>query len=554
MDGAAPKSTQDPQETTVNAPASSAPSTTLTMLPLARLRVWPDNPRKTLPNLADLTESVRKHGVLSALLVRALPVAVWTEAGEITHEAIDGQCRYLAAVAAGLVEVPVNIRAIDDATALELAMAGNHGRNDAPPLDDAEALHRLVTTHGRTVERAAESIGKPVQWVRRRLSLLALGERARALLSADNLPLAHAHLLATVDHATQERALARWDGMGLPSAKVFAREITSALRTLQSAPFDIADGKLPGGSCNGCTRRTDAQADLFGAAPDGARCLGAECWDGKVSAVWERAQKGARRRKGLAVIQDTITLSHDHTCVVRGDVLTARPREGAEVIAIARTAWGKVVELYEPAPVQQPAAVETGAPRKELPTLGDIVASAAQETRKAAEKAAAAEEKRATLARLWEALTDSRTGLASGLRVALLTCARDLDMTKDLRAVMEARGGSPAYIALHKDEELIAAIGADDLAVTLACVLVSAWALDRDAEDGTVMERSMREMLRARETEEPVESIPETAHTGAEVTHALHPVTGAVVTGDDVERIAPVEPGEKAKPGKKARK
>jgi len=584
MDGNTDMIPQDTQEKPVS-------MTGLTMIALSRARIWPGNPRKTIPDLSDLTESVRKVGVLAPLLMRELREPLHTEEGGlITHEVLAGQCRFLAAVAAELSEVPANVCAVDDAVALELALAENFGRHDSPPLEDAAALHQLVTVHRRTVEQVAASIGRPVQWVKRRLSLLALGERARSMLAAGDLPLAHAHLCAAVDHAAQERAISRWDGMELPSAKVFAREITAALRTLQSAPFDITDAKLPGGSCNGCTRRTDAQVDLFGAAPDGARCTGPECWDGKVAAVWERAQKGAKRRKGLAVIQDFVTLSHDHTCVVRGDVLTARPQEGEDPVAVARTAWGKVVDLWLPAEKAAPAK----APADGAGSSGDASGPSAEDTARAAQKAqesarkqAAAEEKRATLARLWESLTDSRTGLASGLRVALLTCARDLDMTKDLRAVMEARGGSPAYIALSKDEELIAAIGADDLAVTLGCVLVSAWALDKDAEDGSVMERSLREMLRAREGEEPVEAepvapadctdcgdilllpgeqakcptcgtmhvraaepvenIPETGHTGTDVTHALHPETGAVVMGDDVERITPKKSGKKAR-------
>lgn len=67
---------------TTSAPAS---------LPLARLRVWPGNPRKTVPDLTTLTESVRKVGVLAPLLVREIA----EPDGAVTHEVIAGQCRYL---------------------------------------------------------------------------------------------------------------------------------------------------------------------------------------------------------------------------------------------------------------------------------------------------------------------------------------------------------------------------------------------------------------------------------------------------------------------------
>jgi hypothetical protein len=299
--------------------------------------------------------------------------------------------------------------------------------------------------------------------------------------------------------------------MELPSAKVFAREITAALRTLQSAPFAIDDAKLPGGPCGGCSRRTDAQVDLFGAAPDGARCTGPECWDGKVAAVWERAQKGARRRKGLAVIQDFVTLSHDHTCVVRGDVLTARPQEGEDPVAVARTAWGKVVDLWLPeekaAPVLARASAEgAGSSGDASDPSAEDAARSAQKAQESARKAAAHQEKRATLARLYDALTGSRTGLHTGLRVALLTCARDLEMSRDLRAVCEARGMN---VLVSTDADIANDLDSGDLAVVLAATIVSAWALDKDAEDGSACERSLREMLRARETEEPVEAVAE---------------------------------------------
>ena len=513
--------------------------------------------------LAELAESIRAHGVLQSIVVRPL-------AGG-RYELIAGERRVRASRLAGRSTIPATVRTLDDEGALTAQMDENGHRQDPQPLEDAAALDRFVREYRRTPEEIAAKLKRPVQWVKRRLSLLALGERARSMLAAGDLPLAHAHLCAAVDHAAQERAISRWDGMELPSAKVFAREITAALRTLQSAPFAIDDAKLPGGPCGGCSRRTDAQVDLFGAAPDGARCTGPECWDGKVAAVWERAQKGARRRKGLAVIQDFVTLSHDHTCVVRGDVLTARPQDGEDPVAVARTAWGKVVDLWLPeekaAPVLARASAEgAGSSGDASDPSAEDAARSAQKAQESARKAAAHQEKRATLARLYDALTGSRTGLHTGLRVALLTVARDMEMSRDLRAVCEATGRN---VLVSTDADIAADIDGGDLAVMLVATIVSAWALDKDAEDGTVMERSLREMLRAREREESDtvvitgrdqsgETIQETVKIPADVTHALHPETGAVVTGDDVERITPAqettETAEKPAAAKKAKK
>jgi len=482
---------------------------TLTTLRVAALRVWPDNPRRTVPPLDDLAASIRRLGVLSPLLVRPLaePIEEGHESGGregwvvdrlVTHEVIDGQCRYLAAGLAGLDEVPVNVRAIDDATALELAMAGNVGRNDAPPLDDAEALNALVTRHGRTPEQVADAIGRPVQWVRRRLSLLALCGRARKMLAAGDLPLAHAHQLAAVDHGAQEAALDRYKHGDLPTAKVFAGTVAAALRTLASAPFDTRDAKLPGGACDGCAKRTDAQRDLFGDVSAAASCTDRPCWDAKVAASWDRAVKAAKKRR-LAVVAEPVDLAWDHGVKVDGRELTVRSRPGASPVAVARTPWGKVVDLYEPPPggVSGDASAEPDGSR-EVDEAEERELEAAEAERRAGRERAKAEAKAAklaTLSRLLDALSGDDAGRAAGFRVALLTCARDLEMGCDLRDVMEARGAGA--VAFSTDADLVADLPDCDLAAVLAAVICAAWALDKDADDATNYERSLRGLLAA---------------------------------------------------------
>lgn len=453
-------------------------NTTIATLPLARLRVWPGNPRKTVPDLTDLTASVAKSGVLSPLLVRELPAP----AGAVTHEVIAGQCRYLAATAAGLVEVPVLVRALDDATALELGLVENAQRNDPAPLEEAEALDALVRTHGRSVEDVAARLGRPVAWARRRLSLLGLGREARAWLASGKLPLAHALQLAAVDEATQLRVVERFRHVeSLPSSKLFAQDVTTYLRTLASAPFDAA-------GCAGCSTRTDVQTDLFGATPENARCLGPTCWDAKVAGVWAEAQKAAKKRR-LPVIAEPV--EHDWRGLARlpdGRLLTATaPSEGARPAAVARDRHGRVLDLYEPppAPSDGDAAEEDEA---EVPDDREARAAAAQ-----ARRDAAAAARKVQVAAFVEALTRSPAALVAGLRVALLTAARDLDCGRDLRVVCEAWGGSAAFAT---DADIVADLRAADLPLVLVATLCAAWATDPDAEDATPVERTLRELVR----------------------------------------------------------
>lgn len=87
--------------------------------PVRALRVWPGNPRKHLEptSIDELAAALRRDGeVRVPLFVRALEAPE----GEVTHEVLAGQRRFLAAGRAGLTEVPVTVFACDDATALEL--------------------------------------------------------------------------------------------------------------------------------------------------------------------------------------------------------------------------------------------------------------------------------------------------------------------------------------------------------------------------------------------------------------------------------------------------
>lgn len=323
----------------------NTPETTFRSLLLITLRVWSGNPRKTVGDVSDLTASVAKTGVLEALLVR--PVA---DGGAVTHEILAGQRRFLAASAAGLVEVPCMVRDVPDDIALELGLVENSQRTDPSPLEEAEAIDRLVREHGRTREHVADKLGRPVRWVEQRLALLALVDAAKQWMRTGRLPLRHALQLCALDVATQDLAVTRFANYPeLPSSRAFAMELKNLLHSLVVAPFNVSDETLPGGGCARCVHRSDAQVDLFdtGHARD-AFCLNTACWQGKIDETWARAQRDAEKHHLKVITDPSEVFSWGEQPKWNGAYETRVP-EGADLkpVAIARDQNGKTHTLYD---------------------------------------------------------------------------------------------------------------------------------------------------------------------------------------------------------------
>lgn len=135
------------------------------MLPVEKIRPNPDQPRKALGDLAELTDSIREKGVLEPLLVRYVP-------REDTYYIISGERRYHAARAAGLRELPCIEKIADDAETLELALIENLQRKDLTPFEEAEGLARLAEQFDYTHEDIARKIGRARSSITETLSLL----------------------------------------------------------------------------------------------------------------------------------------------------------------------------------------------------------------------------------------------------------------------------------------------------------------------------------------------------------------------------------------------
>ena len=142
------------------------------MIRVDEIRPNPEQPRKALGDLRELTESVREKGVLEPLLVRFI-------ANEGCFYIISGERRYHAARAAGLREVPCIEKSVDDAETLEIALIENIQRKDLTAFEEADGLHRLATQFEYTHEDMAKKIGRARSSVTETLSLRNIPESLR---------------------------------------------------------------------------------------------------------------------------------------------------------------------------------------------------------------------------------------------------------------------------------------------------------------------------------------------------------------------------------------
>jgi ParB family chromosome partitioning protein len=159
------------------------------------------NPRRTFDDaqLEELTQSIKEKGVMQPLLVRPSD-------DPNVFELIAGERRWRAAQRAGLHEVPVIIREVDDREALELAIIENVQRADLNPVEEAQGYEQLMEQFNYTQSDLAQVIGKSRSHVANTLRLMKLPEEVRALLAAGQLTAGHARTLIT---ASDPAGLAR---------------------------------------------------------------------------------------------------------------------------------------------------------------------------------------------------------------------------------------------------------------------------------------------------------------------------------------------------------
>jgi ParB family chromosome partitioning protein len=148
--------------------------------------------------LNELAASIKAQGLMQPILVR--PVA---HAGPDKYEIIAGERRFRAAQIAGLTEVPVLVKDVDDQAAAAMALIENIQREDLNPLEEAQGIHRLISDFDFTHEQAAGAVGRSRSAVSNLLRLLNLAKPVQTMLMAGDIDMGHARALLATDAASQ---------------------------------------------------------------------------------------------------------------------------------------------------------------------------------------------------------------------------------------------------------------------------------------------------------------------------------------------------------------
>jgi ParB family chromosome partitioning protein len=152
-------------------------------------------------SLAELAASIKTQGIMQPVLVRPLDGA--SGAAAARYEIIAGERRFRAAQMAGLEEIPVLVREVDDQNAAAMALIENIQREDLNPLEEAQGIARLISEFDFTHEQAAHAVGRSRSAVSNLLRLVNLASPVQTMLMAGDIDMGHARALLAVDSASQ---------------------------------------------------------------------------------------------------------------------------------------------------------------------------------------------------------------------------------------------------------------------------------------------------------------------------------------------------------------
>lgn len=198
--------------------AASPVSAAEKKLPTEKIMRNERNPRRIFADadIADLARSIQEHGVVQPILVRASP------AHSGYFELIAGERRWRAAKLAGLAEIPVIVRDVDDKTALELAIIENVQRADLNPVEEALGYKQLIDNHGYLQADLAKIIGKSRSHLANMIRLLKLPPQILLMLEQGILSIGHARCLINAENPLSLAQKIVEEGLSVRQAEILA--------------------------------------------------------------------------------------------------------------------------------------------------------------------------------------------------------------------------------------------------------------------------------------------------------------------------------------------
>ena len=194
----------------------------VTRLPVEHIQRGRYQPRRDFdPDaLRELADSIAAQGVIQPIVVR--PIA------PDRYEIVAGERRWRASQQAGLAEIPVVVREVDERSAMAIGLIENIQRADLNPLEEAGALERLLNEFELTHQQVAEAVGKSRTTVTNLLRLLELEPEVKAMVEQSRLEMGHARALLGLKGPAQSEAARRVVAAGLS-----VRETERLVRRLQ---------------------------------------------------------------------------------------------------------------------------------------------------------------------------------------------------------------------------------------------------------------------------------------------------------------------------------
>lgn len=197
----------------------------LRRLPLDQIRRGKYQPRLDMnpEALEELADSIRAQGIIQPVVVRPTD--------DNAFELIAGERRWRAAQMAGLDEIPAVVRDVPDQAAVAMALIENIQRENLNPIEEANALQRLIHEFGMTHQEASQAVGRSRTSVTNLLRLLTLDEKVRRFVENGDLEMGHARALIGLEGELQRKAAQVVIQQGLS-----ARETERLARRMQEAP------------------------------------------------------------------------------------------------------------------------------------------------------------------------------------------------------------------------------------------------------------------------------------------------------------------------------
>lgn len=197
----------------------------LRMLPIQYIQPGKYQPRRHWNDeaLDELAASIKAQGLIQPVVVREL--------GKNSYELIAGERRWRAAQRAQLSELPALVKDVPEVAVPAMALIENIQRQDLTPLEEADALKRLIDDFDLTHQQAAEAVGRSRAAVSNLLRLTELPNSIKRLLDEGKLEMGHARCLLTLPQHDAE-------GLALEAARHgwSVRELEEAARRAQTAP------------------------------------------------------------------------------------------------------------------------------------------------------------------------------------------------------------------------------------------------------------------------------------------------------------------------------